>query len=112
MANTFEKIWNQGLIAKMIKAGFPEHQIQLIRSFQVKADDQMSMIRTITSEVTQGSVMGHLLFNIYMVVIPMTKATESYIYADDVALTAIGKGSGMTAKLQRRLVKIEKWSRD
>ncbi|ERL94967.1 hypothetical protein D910_12239 [Dendroctonus ponderosae] len=63
-------------------------------------------------EPVLGSVLGPTLFNIYMADFPTNANTKCYIYADDVALTAAGKGANITTRLQRHLGQVQQWSRN
>ena len=61
------------------------------RRFHVHIGGKKSRCRTLINGVSQGSILGPLLFNLYTHDIPPTTSTK-YIYADDIALMTSHKG--------------------
>jgi hypothetical protein len=56
------------------------------RNFQVFLGDKSSRWRRLNNGLPQGSVLGPILFNLYMSDIP-TMVSKQFQYADDIALT-------------------------
>ncbi|GJQ65109.1 hypothetical protein Trydic_g7254 [Trypoxylus dichotomus] len=92
VAKAFDKVWHQGLLAKMHRAGISKAMVKLVhsflrkRTFQVKLEGRRSTTRTATAGVPQGSAISPLLFNIYTSDIPTTAHVNLAMYADDVCI--------------------------
>jgi hypothetical protein len=93
----FDKVWITGLISKLIKAGIPAQFIHIIhnylnnRAFTVVHGNFESTRRPIRAGVPKGSLLGPVLFNIYINNIPSIEndinVTVS-MYADGTNVTA------------------------
>jgi Reverse transcriptase (RNA-dependent DNA polymerase) len=94
LQQAFDKVWHTGLIYKTIEAGVPEYIIYTItsylkdRKFYVTVDDAFSSTHNIAAGVPQGSILGPVLFNIFINDCPQDDNTELGLFADDGAIYA------------------------
>ena len=85
----FDTMWVDGLIYKLIKMKFPHYLIRIIssylkdRSFRVKLENQLSDPTVVNDGVPQGSILGPLLFIIFMADLPTHLNTSLTVFADD-----------------------------
>ena len=92
VAQAFDKVWHDGLLYKLHIYGFPLYIKNIIKSFlsertfSVKLNSAFSTPRTVKAGVPQGSILGPLLFNIFMSDIPIPEPTTIALYADDTAI--------------------------
>ncbi|GJQ71904.1 hypothetical protein Trydic_g3013 [Trypoxylus dichotomus] len=92
VAKAFDKVWHQGLLLKMHRAGISKAMVKLVhsflrkRTFQVKLEGRRSTTRTAAAGVPQASAISPLLFNIYTSDIPATAYVNLAMYADDVCI--------------------------
>ncbi|GFW91525.1 RNA-directed DNA polymerase from mobile element jockey [Trichonephila clavipes] len=93
----FDRVWVRGLIYKLITNNFPPALNHLInsylvnRSFKLRVNDTLSSSFNIKCGVPQGSLLGPLLFNMYINDIPTHPQTSTNIYADDATILATYK---------------------
>ncbi|GFW21084.1 probable RNA-directed DNA polymerase from transposon X-element [Trichonephila clavipes] len=79
----FDKVWHTGLLFKLIKYKIPPPLILLLksyindRSFTVKINRTYSQIKSAKAGIAQGSILGPVLFNLY--VNDITKSTNTMI---------------------------------
>lgn len=113
----FDTVWHDGLIFKLIKLNLPTYLVKMIqsflsdRSFCVKINQEQSDFVSIPAGVPQGSVLGPLLYNLYMHDFPQSTDCHYAFFADDSAVLC----SGLLAQniincLQLSLKKIEQYS--
>ena len=107
ISKAFDKVWHAGLIYKLIYLGVPMYIIRFIKSFlsdrffKVKINDAYSEPHPITCSVPQGSVLGPLLFLVFIGDIPLSniKSTSySALFADDLSSIFFFKKPGKIIK--------------
>lgn len=94
----FDNVWHEGLIHKMVQAGFPMFLTRMIRSylherkFQVIVAGSRSELCEAAAGVPQGSLLSPTLYNVYTSDVPLLPAGCSLaLYADDSAIIANGR---------------------
>ncbi|GFV70768.1 probable RNA-directed DNA polymerase from transposon BS [Trichonephila clavipes] len=93
----FDRVWISGFIYKLITNNFPAPLIHIINSylvnriFKVRVNNTFSLPHRVNIGVTQGSLLGPVLFNIYLNDIPSHPQTMLNLYADDTAILATFK---------------------
>jgi hypothetical protein len=115
IAQAFDKVWHTGLLYKL-KNILPSSYYLLLKSyiseryFQVKYDNAYSRYKLAKSGVPQGSVLGPLLYLLYMVDLPTTNNTTIATFADDTALLAINSDLALASQqLQYHLDLLQEW---
>ena len=110
-------MWHAGLLRKLEALGVQSPLLQWFESYlrnrkqRVVIEGQCSDWRTINSGVPQGSVLGPLLFLIYINDITDDLASLPLIYADDTTLLEIVDDTAVSAgHLNSDLNKIAVWA--
>jgi hypothetical protein len=96
ISQAFDRVWHSGLLYKLINLGFPRYIITFIASFlggrqiRAKVGNALSSPRKITSGVPQGSILGPVLYNIFVSDLPdcLDSRLLRAEYADDIALVS------------------------
>ena len=102
LSKAFDCLTHELLIAKLSAYGFSRSALKLIHSYlserqqRVKVNGSFSTSRQTSLGVPQGSVLGPLLFNIYIKdFFYLVKDTEICNYADDTTIFACGSDLGL-----------------
>ncbi|GFV85321.1 RNA-directed DNA polymerase from mobile element jockey [Trichonephila clavipes] len=110
----FDRVWIGGLIYKLIINNFPPALIHVInsyltnRSYQVRVKDSLSNVYNVNIGAPQGSLLGPIIFNIYINDIPTHPQTSLNIYADDTAIATTYKNHKyITKQLNNHLMLLE-----
>nr|CAH7757711.1 unnamed protein product [Callosobruchus chinensis] len=94
VSKAFDKVWHEGLLYKLIQKGFPFWLLKLLKSylegrkFRIKINNTLSTLRPIKAGVPQGSVLGPILYSLFIHDVPCSRNCEVYLYADDTAIVA------------------------
>ncbi|GFW92003.1 probable RNA-directed DNA polymerase from transposon X-element [Trichonephila clavipes] len=112
----FDRVWLSGLTYKLINYNIPPSLVFLLhsynsnRSYQVRVKDTLSTTNFINCGVAQGSLLGPLLFNLYINDIPEYSLTKLNMYADDTAVhTTFKRITSVTFALNKHLKLLEKY---
>ena len=117
LSKAFDCLNHELLIAKLSAYGFSPNALQLVHSYlserkqRVKVNGSFSTWRETMIGVPQGSVLGPLLFNIYLNDLFMfVKDAQICNYADDTTIYACdGNIEGVIATLESDALKIAEW---
>ncbi|GFU47199.1 RNA-directed DNA polymerase from mobile element jockey [Trichonephila clavipes] len=88
----FDRVWPTGLLFKLITYKIPPPLILLLksyisdRSFTVKINRTFSQVRSAKAGIAQGSILGPVLFNLYVNDIIKSTNTMICMYANDTAI--------------------------
>ncbi|KAI5749884.1 hypothetical protein M8J76_011129 [Diaphorina citri] len=108
----FDCVWHEGVVHKLDKLNVNPIIIRIIlsylsnRTFQVRYNNKLSSKRRIAAGVPQGSILGPVLFSIYLHDLPKSQAVNTALYADDTALYVLG-GPHAGLRLQQQLNMLE-----
>jgi endonuclease/exonuclease/phosphatase family metal-dependent hydrolase len=119
ISKAFDKVWHNGLLFKLLELNPPKYMVNFIRdflnkrSFSVQIEGHMSEECSITCSVPQGSVLGPLLFLIYINDIPIADRKHyscSSLFADDLATIFFFKKTGnISKKINLYLQSLVRW---
>lgn len=107
----FDNVWHNGLLYKLIRFNFPTYIIKQIRSYleqrssKVFISGTLSDAYNVVAGVPQGSILGPLLYNLYISDIPpLPNGGQISLFADDTAIIYNGRViKHLTSNLQKGL---------
>lgn len=120
ISKAFDRVWHRGLLAKLSALGFSGKLLKWLqdylsnRSLKVILNGKESSVKLINAGVPQGSILGPLLFIIFIDDITHGLTNPSILYADDVTLMTFIKSKdervAAASSLNLDLQEIENWS--
>ena len=117
MSKAFDKVWHEGLIYKLKTLGITGKLLMLLKCFlsnrkqRVVINGQKSNWLNINAGVPQGSILGPLLFLIYVNDLPKNLKSTVKLFADDVSLFSVVQNPITSAnELNYDLRKINEWA--
>jgi retron-type reverse transcriptase len=112
----FDLVDHEILLYKLRLYHFSDNTLNFFRSYlsnrkqRIKADGVKSEFKTVMTGVPQGSIIGPLLFLIYVNDLPLQTISEIDMYADDSTLHKTGKNlQEIQMQLQSDLTIIQNW---
>jgi hypothetical protein len=114
----FDKVPHRRLISKMYSYGINKDIIGWVEAFltgrrqRIRINGKLSRWRNISSGIPQGSILGPILFIIYIngLVEKCVEGSEIYLYADDAKLFRYIESEEHCKKLQEDLNNVKNWS--
>ena len=117
ISKAFDKVWHKGLLFKLSQNGISGNLLDLLSSFlsdrkqRVLLNGQTSEWRNVTAGVPQGSILGPLLFLIYINDLSGDLSSKAKLFADDTSLFSVTHEITTSAnKLNNDLKKISDWA--
>ena len=117
ISKAFDKVWHEGLIFKLEQNGISGQLLNLLQNYlsnrkqRVALNGSVSELTNIESGVPQGSVLGPLLFLVYINDLEKNIKSKIKFFADDTMLFSIVKDPQLTANdLNHDLDIISKWA--
>ena len=115
ISKAFDKVWHDGLIYKLKRNRITGDLLRLIESFlldryqRVVLNGQTSNLNKIKAGVPQGSMLGPLLFLIYINDLPSELRCSAKLFADDTSLFSVVENvNETTANLNKDLENVNK----
>ena len=115
----FDKVWHEGLLFKVKSMGISGELYSLLENYlsgrlqRVVLNGQMSTWQPVLAGVPQGSILGPLLFLVYINDLPNELKSHAKLFADDTSLFTIVKDKNESANiLNKNLLSISKWVYD
>ena len=117
ISKAFDRVWHDGVIFKLKSNGVAGNVLKLIENFldnryqRVILNGQCSSWTRIKAGVPQGSILGPLLFLIYINDISVDLESNVKLFADDTSLFSVISDPTITARLLNNdLEKIQQWA--
>ena len=116
ISKAFDRVWHLGLLYKIKNFGINGKFFDLIESFlseryqQVTINGQSSHWLPIKAGVPQGSILGPLLFLIFINDLPDGLQSNVKLFADDTALFCVDSPVGTANELNLDLKKVNDWA--
>ena len=104
ISKAFDKVWHEGLLYKLNSIGISGKFYKLMESYlsnrfqRVVLNGKTSSWRLILAGVPQGSILGPLLFLIYINDMPDSLKSNVKLFPDDISIFTIVKNKNDSAK--------------
>ena len=118
ISKAFDRVWHEGLLYKLKSYGIADNLLFLIkfclsdRLQRVVLNGQASSWKEVLAGDSQESILGPLLFLVYINDLPTNMESQVRIFADDTSLFSVVNEHQICAmKLNNDLGRISEWAR-
>ena len=116
LKKAFDRVWHQGLLAKLERAGVRGQALHWFSSFLsgrrqvVSVNGSVSAFASLHAGVPQGAILSPLLFSLYMNDIHSSGTDDINLFADDTSMYVIDKSAcGLSQRLQKAVDDVSTW---
>ena len=112
----FDSVPHQRLLTKVEAHGIDNKTLAWVADFlsdrkqTVVVNSAESKEAAVTSGIPQGSILGPVLFVLYINDLPLSVKNEVRLFADDTKIFTRSEVEGATESLQEDLTKLQEWS--
>ena len=117
ISKAFDKVWHKGIIFKLKQNGISGKLFSVLSDFlkdrkqRVILNEQVSSWTGVNAGATQGSILGPLLFLVYINDLADGLSSNAKLFADDTSLFSVIHDVGTSAnELNNDLYEINKWA--
>ena len=117
ISKAFDKVWHEGIIFKLQQNGISHDLLNILSDFlrnrkqRVMPNGQPSLWTNVNAGVPQGSILGPLLFLIYINDLPDGLSSNAKLFADDASLFSVVHDiNTSTTELNGDVKKINDWA--
>ena len=118
ISKAFDKVWHDGIIYKLTQNGISGNLLNLLEDFlkerkqRIVLNGQVSTWKNINAGVPQGSILGPLLFLVYINDLTEGLTTNVKLFADDTSLFSVVHDTQTSAAndLNKDLEIINNWA--
>ena len=117
ISKAFDKVWHEGLLFKLEHIGISGNLLSLLKSFlnnrfqRVVLNGQCSNWSSVLAGAPQGSILGPLLFLVFINDLPDGLDSSVKLFTGDISLFSIVSDPNMSAdQLGKDLKKISDWA--
>ena len=116
-SKAFDKVWRKGLIFKLSQNGISGNLLDVLSDFlsdrkqRVVLNSQKSTWENVNAGIPQGSILGPLLFLIYINDLSGNLSSKAKLFADDTSLFNVAHDINTSAnELNNDLKKVSNWA--
>ena len=117
ISKAFDKVWHKGLIFKLSQNGISGNLLDILSDFlgdrkqRAVLNGQKSTWENVNAGVAQGSILGTLLFLIYINDLSGDLSSKTKLFADDISLFNVAHDINISAnELNNDLKKVSNWA--
>ena len=116
ISKAFDKVWHEGIIFKLQQNCISDDSLNILSNFlrnrkqRVTLNRESSSWTNVNAGVPKGSILGPLLFLIYINDLPSGLSSNAKLFAEDTSLFSVVHDINTSIQLNSDLKKINDWA--